>query len=128
MPSYRYVQIGDPLSLVCGTGLDSNPQATITWTAPDGTTIVDNPRYDFGNGPDVVALNFAHTVLNDSGVWHCNIAVFSEQHIVINGELALVESAIIDAPIECTFNLTVICKSMCQLQKFTLLVYYSYYS
>ena len=120
-PSHRYVQLGDSTSLVCGTGLDSNPQATITWTAPDGTMIAGNARYDLDNGPDVVALNFSRAVLSDTGVWRCNITMFSEQHIMINGEFSLVASAIIGAPIECTFDLTVICKSMCQLQNFALI-------
>ena len=63
--------MGDSLSLICGTGLDSNPQATITWTAPDGTIIMDTARYDLDNGLDIVRLNFTHTILSDAGIWRC---------------------------------------------------------
>ena len=52
-PTHQYILLGDSLSLVYGTGLDSNPQATITWTAPDGTTIMDNARYELDNGHDI---------------------------------------------------------------------------
>ena len=41
-PTQHYAILGDHSSLICGRGLDSNPQATITWTGPDGTTIVDD--------------------------------------------------------------------------------------
>ena len=68
-PTQRYVLLGDPLSLVCGRGLDSNPQATVIWTAPDGTSILDNARYDLENGPGIVRLNFTRTILSDDGVW-----------------------------------------------------------
>ena len=60
--------LGDHSSLICGRGLDSNPQSTITWTAPDGTTVMDSARYDLENGPHVVRLNLSQTILSDSGV------------------------------------------------------------
>ena len=83
-----YVLLDDPLSsLVCGTGLDSNPQATITWTAPDQTIIMDSSRYSLQNGPDIVRLNFTHTLLSDAGMWRCNIRTESDQHVVSNGSL-----------------------------------------
>ena len=53
-PTQRYILLGDRLSLVCGSVLDSNPQATITWIAPDETTIVDNARHGLENGPEIV--------------------------------------------------------------------------
>ena len=112
VPSHGYVQLGDSLSLICGTGLDSNPQATITWTSPDGSTIMNSSRYHLENGPDVVRLNLTQTVLNDAGVWHCNVSVFSEQHIIVNGEIASIDPTIIGAPIENTIHLTVIRKSL----------------
>jgi hypothetical protein len=86
-PTERYVLLGEPLSLVCGTGLDSNPQATITWTAPDGTTIVDNNRYDLENGPAIVRLNFTNTIMTDSGLWQCMVTVTSGRYIVSGGDL-----------------------------------------
>ena len=83
----RYLLLGDSLSLVCGTGLDSNSQATITWTGPDGTTIMDNARYDLDNGPDIVRLNFTHTILSDAGTWRCDVTVRSEINTVNGGRL-----------------------------------------
>jgi hypothetical protein len=86
-PTHHYVPLGDSASLVCGTGLDSNPQATITWTAPDGTTIVDNARYDLDNGPEVIQLNITNTVLSDAGIWRCDVLVTSEAHKLTGGRL-----------------------------------------
>ena len=82
-PTQHYALLGDPLSLVCGTGLDSNPQAVITWTAPDGTTvtIVDNARYDLEDGPEIVRLNFTNAVMSDTGVWRCVVNATSESYI-----------------------------------------------
>ena len=78
-PAQHYVLLGDSASLVCGTGLDrGNPQATITWTAPNGTTILDNNRINIVNGPDTVRLNFSHTLPSDAGVWRCDIKTESE--------------------------------------------------
>ena len=77
-PTRRYVRLNDTLSLVCGYGLDSNPDAVVTWTAPDGTTIMDNARYDLEDGPAVVQLNFTHTIFNDNEVWRCEVVVTSQ--------------------------------------------------
>ena len=94
-PSQRYVLLGDSLSLLCGTGLDSNPPATITWTAPDGTTVMDNARYDLENGPEVVRLNFTRTIPSDTGVWVCEATAISEKYIVSNGQLVRQDNAVI---------------------------------
>ena len=94
-PSQRYVLLGDSLSLLCGTGLDSNPPATINWTAPDDTTVMDNARYDLENGPEVVRLNFTHTIPSDTGVWVCEATAVSEKYIVSNGQLVRQDNAVI---------------------------------
>ena len=94
-PTQRYVLLGDSLSLLCGTGLDSNPAATITWTAPDMTTITDNARYDLENGPEIVRLNFTHTIPSDTGVWVCEATAVSEKYIVSNGQLVRQDNAVI---------------------------------
>ena len=107
-PAQRYVLLNDSLSLVCGTGLDSNPQATITWMAPDGTTIMDNARYDLENGTDFVRLNFTHTILSDTGTWRCSIVVMSEQYIVSDGVLVRQDSSRIGEAINVDIQLTVI--------------------
>jgi hypothetical protein len=92
-PLERYVLFGDPLSLVCGTGLDSNPQASVTWMAPDGTTVVDNARYDLENGPEIVRLNFTNTIMTDNGLWKCMVAVTSGRYIVSGGDLVFQDQA-----------------------------------
>ena len=107
-PVQYYVLLDDPLSLVCGTGLDSNPRATITWTAPDQTIIMDSSRYSLQNGPDIVRLNFTHTLLSDTGMWRCNIRTESDQHVVSNGSLVRLDSMTIGTPIQHDIELIVI--------------------
>ena len=103
MLTQHNVPLGDSLSLVCGTGLDSNPQATITWTAPDGTIIMNDDRYMLENGPEIVRLNITGTILNDSGIWSCEIVVTSDRYVVRNGTLVLGEQTVIGAPIQHQF-------------------------
>ena len=107
-PDESYVPLGDSHSLVCGTDLDSNPQATITWTDPDQTMIMDNSRYSLQNGPDIVRLNFTHTLLSDAGMWRCNIRTESDQHVVSNGSLVRLDSMTIGTPIQHDIELIVI--------------------
>ena len=112
-PTQCYVLLGDSLSLVCGTGLDSNPQASITWTAPDGTTVVmDNARRSLDNGPEFVRLNFTHTILSDAGVWMCDVRVESERYLDSNGSLIREDSGIIGMPIHLNIELTIIGKQI----------------
>ena len=111
-PTQRYVLLGDSLSLDCGTGLDSNPQATITWTAPDGTTVMDNARHSLDNGPEIVRLNFTYTILSDAGVWTCDVRVESERYLVSNGSLIREDSGIIGMPIQLNIELTIISKQI----------------
>ena len=113
MPTQHHVLLGNPLSLVCSRGLDSNPEASITWTAPDATTVVDNARYDLENGRDVVRLNVTHTILSDTGTWTCEVLVRSERHIVNNeGNLVTGAIAVVGTPIQHVFMVTVIGKTI----------------
>ena len=100
-PTQRYTILGDhSLLILCGRGLDSNPQATIIWTAPDGTAVMDSTRYDLENGLDIVRLNLSRTVLSDNGLWVCEVVVRSEKHVVTNeGELILGGLAVIRTPL-----------------------------
>jgi hypothetical protein len=108
MPTQHNVPLGDPLSLVCGRGLDSNPQATITWTAPDGTIITNDDRYTLENGSEIVRLNITRVISNDSGIWSCEIIVTSEKHVDRNGTLVLGEQTVIGAPIQHQFMVTLL--------------------
>ena len=107
-PSLYFVLLGDSISLVCGTGLESNPQATIIWTAPNGTIIMDNARFNLGNGPDIVRLNLNHTFLSDAGIWRCDIRTESDQYIVNNGILVQTNITTIGAPIQRDIELIII--------------------
>jgi hypothetical protein len=107
-PAEQFVRIGGSASLVCGTGLDSNPQATITWTAPDGATIMDS-RYDVEDGPNFVRLNFTNATVNDNGVWRCEVVVMSERHVFSEGQFILQNQTLIGSIIQNT-QLTVIGK------------------
>ena len=100
--------LGDGVSLVCGTDLDSNPQATITWTAPNGTTVMDNARFNLRNGPDIVRLNLSHTLLSDAGMWRCDIRTEFDQYIVNNGSLVRTNVTVIGAPIQRDIELIII--------------------
>lgn len=107
-PSKYYALFNDSLSVICGSGLDSNPQATITWTAPDGTTITNSARHHPESGPDVVRLNFTYTTMSDDGIWNCNIHVISERDIIIDGNIIRGDAASIGVPIQHNIQLTVI--------------------
>ena len=111
-PSQYFVLLGDPLSLVCGTGLDSNLQATITWTAPNASLITDRSiaRYSLENGPEIVRLNFTYTILSDTGIWRCDIRTESDQYIVNDGCLIRMNSTTIGARIQHDIELIIIGK------------------
>ena len=108
-PPQHYVLLGDSVSLICGTGLDrGNPQATITWTAPNGTKIMDNNRVNIENGPNIVRLNINRTLPSDAGMWRCDIRTESDQHVVSNGSLVRLDSMTIGTPIQHDIELIVI--------------------
>ena len=109
-PTQQYMLLGDSLSLVCGTGLDSNPQATITWTAPDGNTVVNSAQYHHDNGPNIVRLNFTQVLSSDIGVWGCDVMVKSEKYIVSNGRLVLEEESVIGSTIHHSIQLIAVSK------------------
>ena len=109
MPTQAYVLLGSPLSLVCGRGLDSNPEATITWLDTNNLPIMDNARYDLENGTDIVRLNFTRTIPSDNGMWTCDVIVRSERYVVNNdGDLTPGAVAVIGTPIQHVFMVTVI--------------------
>ena len=103
--------MNESLSLVCGTGLDSNPQATITWTAPDGATITENSKHHLENGAGIVRLNLTFTNRSDAGVWRCMITVKSDRRQIHGGRLGAIEKAVmIGKPIQNDIQVTVVSK------------------
>ena len=107
-PTQRYVRLNDPLSLVCGYGLDSNPDAMVTWTTPDQTIITSYARYNLEGGPGIVQLNFTHTILSDNGIWRCEVEVMSEQYVPSGGRLVRLDPEIIGEVVTVDIQLTVI--------------------
>ena len=107
-PTQRYVRLNDPLSLVCGYGLVSNPNAMVTWTAPDQTIITSNARYNLEGGPGIVRLNFTHTILSDNGIWRCEVEVMSERYVPSGGRLVQLDPGIIGEVVTIDIQLTVI--------------------
>ena len=86
--------------------------------APDGTTVMENARYNLDYGPDIVRLNFTRTILSDNGIWNCQVLTESEQYIVSGGRLVRQDS---DAIGELTVDiqLTIIGKDLnCPLTSF----------
>ena len=103
--------LGDLLSLVCGTGLDSNPQANINWTAPDASVVADSPRHSLENGPEIVRLNFTQTILSDAGMWRCDVRTESDQYIVNDaGSLIQMDPTMIGSLIQHDIELIIIGK------------------
>ena len=111
MPTPAYVLLGNPLSLVCGRGLHSNPEASIRWLDTNGTAIMDNAHYDLENGTAIVRLNFTRTIASDNGMWTCEVVVRSERYIVDSeGELVRGGLAVIGNILRHRFIVTVIGK------------------
>ncbi len=87
-PRERAVRLGDALELVCGTGLESNPPATITWRDPTGVVVMDNARYTLINNANGVVLGFTNTISSDMGNWTCEVRVDGVNVITTNGGTA----------------------------------------
>lgn len=66
---------GDPVSLVCGYQLHSNPPAIITWLYPNGSTVENSDRIIMDSGTELVQLNVTNTSSSDSGTWTCRIEI-----------------------------------------------------
>ena len=82
------MSLGDPLELVCGTGLQSNPPATITWRDPNGDVVVDSPRYTLVNDGREVRLILNNTIRSDMGTWMCEVRVNGEDVTTASGDRA----------------------------------------
>ncbi len=69
------MHLGGALELVCGTGLESNPPATITWRDPQGDIVTNSTRYTLVNDGTGVRLLFATAISTDIGMWTCEVRV-----------------------------------------------------
>ncbi len=82
------MHLGEALELVCGTGLESNPPATITWRDPQGEIVVNSTRYILVNDESGVKLLFAAIILSDIGEWTCEVRVDGANVITESGDVA----------------------------------------
>ena len=69
---------------------------------------MNNTRFELENGPDIVSLNFTHTILSDVGVWRCDVRVVSDQDLVQDGRLVESNSTVIDIPLQQDLELIII--------------------
>ena len=83
-----YVLLDHPVTLVCGYNLDSNPQATVTWTNPQGEIIGNSDAFRMDNGPAVIQLNITRAEVGDKGMWKCQVNVASEYISVESSEFS----------------------------------------
>ena len=81
--------------------------------APDGTAVMESARYDLEDRPEIVRLNFTHTILSDRGIWKCKVIVESERYGISMGRLSPLDSSVIGQPLEVDIKLTIIGKFWC---------------
>ena len=74
-PKDHYVLSGDPISLICGYDLVSNPPAIVSWTNPLGATVTSGGKYSMDSGPQVVRLNISNISEDLAGKWMCHVKV-----------------------------------------------------
>ena len=63
------------MKLICGSNLDSNPVANISWTNAKGEPITNSEKYTINNGPEEVSLEIAGVNKDDNGTWTCTVHV-----------------------------------------------------
>lgn len=75
-PGEYSVLEGYPIELICGENLDSNPEATVVWSSPQGEKIKkSNENYIMSNSPSV-ALRLKNVTRSDhNGAWICTVKV-----------------------------------------------------
>ena len=90
LPGVRkhHVLSGDPVSLICGHNLDSNPPANVTWIDPQNRPVNTSSSFILDDEPMVVRLNISSASNSDNGTWICRVDVNAEcVHKVIEGKL-----------------------------------------
>lgn len=74
-------RVGKPVSLLCGTGLESNPMPDIHWRNPNGVLVNDddNSAYIHINDETGVRLDIGCASLFDFGAWTCTFVLPKSQ-------------------------------------------------
>lgn len=98
----RVVLSNENAMLLCGTGLDSNPAATIIWRNPEGQVVTDGGRFNLINDAGTVRLDFTSATIQDAGSWSCEVRVEMDQVTLPGGE-EIVDDYIVGSPV---FNIT----------------------
>ena len=66
--------------LIIGKNLESNPEAVVTWTTPQGVTLKNsNGRYTMSSGPEKVQLSISDVSERDNGTWTVTAEVLSTE-------------------------------------------------
>ena len=95
-PTERAGRSGDPFSILCGSSLDSNPEATVTWSNPSGIMISDTGRFNFvKNLAGDVMLELTTLLVDDMGVWSCVVTVQGTNVTLPSGDINIGHSSII---------------------------------
>ena len=71
---------GEQVELIIGKNLESNPEAVVTWTTPQGETLKhSNGHYIVSSGPDEVQLSIFGVSERDNGTWTVTVEVLSTE-------------------------------------------------
>lgn len=71
--------------IICASGLESNPPATIMWTNPEGEIIKNDSKYSYKSiisGPEDVTLTIIGVDEKDNGTWTCSISVKDGENVI----------------------------------------------
>lgn len=88
-PGEQYAILGDPVSLICGYNLESNPTSVVTWRDAQGNVVKNSTGYCQGDGPDVVELHIYKVSKNNEGLWSCGIEVQESDVYGRNGTVSI---------------------------------------
>lgn len=73
-PSDLVGKINSPLTLVCGTNLESIPTPNVTWTR-NGQEVRANSQYTFVTDERGIRLRIAQATNDDEGHWRCIVEI-----------------------------------------------------
>ena len=68
-----YVILGQPVSLIFGYELRSNPPVIIVWTDPSGDEVNGGENFELDRGPDVVQIHIKKAYVKHNGIWNCGL-------------------------------------------------------
>ena len=72
-PEVYYVILGQPVTLVFGYDLRSNPPITIVLTDPSGDEVNGGENFELDRGPHVVQIHINTVDVKHRGIWDCGL-------------------------------------------------------